>query len=271
MNHEPNLTPGDIVIGLEDSPPNGIYRGMRYVYEGLSSICDGLIVLQPEDTQAWAEKNFSPASYGAVAPLHVFQSLVRKPDDFRKGDFVVATQTDPGNRITEGQVFQIVNVAHLASWTLYENRLFLSLKAVVPTEDPKDRYINIFAFRVTWATREEVWEAENQAERVRVASQAEAARIEPVVVEEKSVAPTRSRAPVPVEHLQGRHKEVLRLLQRVEGVTPLLALRALGMSGGGLTKAISVLRSCGYRIIRDMHKDPLTGTRYATYTLDKAA
>jgi hypothetical protein len=68
--------------------------------------------------------------------------------------------------------------------------------------------------------------------------------------------------------LKPRNREVLDLLRSLHHVTPMDATRAIGISGGGLTKAISDLRiRHGYEISKVTKTDPLTGTRYPSYCL----
>lgn len=68
--------------------------------------------------------------------------------------------------------------------------------------------------------------------------------------------------------MKPRNREVLSLLQSINTVTPMDAQRAIGISGGGLTKALSDLRIVhGYRITKVTKTDPITGTRYPQYSL----
>jgi translation elongation factor EF-Ts len=68
--------------------------------------------------------------------------------------------------------------------------------------------------------------------------------------------------------MKPRNREVLDLLRSLPTVTLMDATRALGISGGGFTKAVSDLRRRhGFKIAKQTKRDPLTGTRYPVYTL----
>lgn len=50
------------------------------------------------------------------------------------------------------------------------------------------------------------------------------------------------------------------------------AMADYGISGGSLTKYISILRNqYGWDIKREFRKHPITGTRYARYSMDRNA
>jgi hypothetical protein len=68
--------------------------------------------------------------------------------------------------------------------------------------------------------------------------------------------------------MKPRNSEVLDLLRDLKTVTPMDAQRALGISGGGLTKALSDLRlKHDVKIHKVTKRDPITGTRYPAYSL----
>jgi hypothetical protein len=66
--------------------------------------------------------------------------------------------------------------------------------------------------------------------------------------------------------MKPRNQAVLGLLQSLGTLSPLDAHRAFGISGGGLTKAISDLRNVHLFNIDTLYrKDPITHTRYPVY------
>jgi len=72
--------------------------------------------------------------------------------------------------------------------------------------------------------------------------------------------------------MEPRNKEVLGLLQHLDDATLMEATRAIGISGGGFTKAISDLRRThGFSIRKVTKTDPITETRYPVYSLNRLA
>jgi hypothetical protein len=66
--------------------------------------------------------------------------------------------------------------------------------------------------------------------------------------------------------MKPRNLEVLGLLHPLGSLSPMDAQRAIGISGGGLTKAISDLRNVHrFNIDTLYRKDPITHTRYPVY------
>ena len=66
--------------------------------------------------------------------------------------------------------------------------------------------------------------------------------------------------------MKPRNAEVLALLQGLGSLSPMDAQRAIGISGGGLTKAISDLRNIHqFNIDTRYRQDPITTTRYPVY------
>jgi hypothetical protein len=64
-----------------------------------------------------------------------------------------------------------------------------------------------------------------------------------------------------------REKKILNHLTKARSITIREAMDDYNMSGGSLTKGISILRAMGYPIQRTFHAHPVTGQRYARYTL----
>lgn len=68
--------------------------------------------------------------------------------------------------------------------------------------------------------------------------------------------------------MKARNMEVLGLLYTLQNVSLMDAQRALGISGGGFTKAVSDLRKKhGFQIRKVTKTDQITGTRYPVYSL----
>lgn len=67
--------------------------------------------------------------------------------------------------------------------------------------------------------------------------------------------------------MKPRNAQVLKLFWDLPTVSLMDGQRALGMSGGAMTKAISDLRRRGVEISRETRKDPITGTKYPVYRM----
>ncbi|WP_291364289.1 helix-turn-helix domain-containing protein [Acetobacter sp. UBA5411] len=70
---------------------------------------------------------------------------------------------------------------------------------------------------------------------------------------------------------KGRHKltplarSIYALIDGMGSITALDAMRAKGVSSGSLTRRITELRDIGLPVVRETHKDPLTGRRYGKW------
>jgi hypothetical protein len=64
---------------------------------------------------------------------------------------------------------------------------------------------------------------------------------------------------------------ILAHLTRTGSISIREAMLDYGISGGSLSKYMSMLRLDGYPIVRHFHKHPITGQRYARYSLPKEA
>lgn len=60
---------------------------------------------------------------------------------------------------------------------------------------------------------------------------------------------------------------VLAHMRKVGSISIREAMDDYGMSGGSLTKYISMLRSAGHAIHKEVRKHPITGRKYARYHL----
>lgn len=71
------------------------------------------------------------------------------------------------------------------------------------------------------------------------------------------------------KHIEPLCFQVLQFLreQGKRGVTAMDAMRALGVTGGSLTKRISDLHRLGFSITRTTHKDPITKRRFGKWVL----